>query len=57
LRSALTNYEDDSATEFLALAEIAWTENNVYMPQVGPPTLRGTTRGFGVMIPRNMIPD
>lgn len=57
LRSALTNYEDDSATEFLALGEIAWTENNVYVPRVGPLILRSTTRGFGVMIPRNMIPD
>ena len=57
LRGVLTNYEDDQATEFLALGEIEWTEHNTYAPKIGPDLLRSSTRTFGVMLPRNLIPD
>jgi hypothetical protein len=57
LRSALTNYEDDQATQFLALGEFEWTEQNVYQPKVGPDIVRTSTRTFGVMLPRDLIPN
>ena len=57
LRSALTNYEDDQATQFLALGEFEWTERNAYEPKVGPDVLRSSTRTFGVMLPRDLIPN
>ena len=57
LRSALTNYEDDQVTEFLALGEFEWTERNTYEPKVGPDILRTSTRTFGVMLPRDLIPN
>lgn len=55
LRGALTNYEDDQATQFLALGEFEWTEQNSYEPKVGPNVLRSSTRTFGVMLPRDLI--
>ena len=55
LRGALTNYEDDQATQFLALGEFEWIERNTYQPKVGPDTLRTSTRTFGVMLPRDLI--
>jgi hypothetical protein len=55
LRGALSNYEDDAATQFLALGEFEWTEQNTYEPKVGPDSLRSSTRTFGVMIPRDLI--
>ena len=57
LRAALTNYEDDQATQFLALGEFEWTERNTYEPKVGPDILRSSTRTFGVMLPRDLIPN
>ena len=57
LRSALTNYEDDQATQFLALGEFEWIERNTYEPKVGPDKLRSSTRTFGVMLPRDLIPN
>jgi hypothetical protein len=55
LRGALTNYEDDQATQFLALGEFEWIERNTYQPKVGPNLLRSSTRTFGVMLPRDLI--
>jgi hypothetical protein len=55
LRAALTNYEEDQATQFLALGEFEWIERNTYEPKVGPDTLRSSTRTFGVMLPRDLI--
>ena len=55
LRGALTNYEDDQATQFLALGEFEWIERNTYQPKVGPDILRSSTRTFGVMLPRDLI--
>ena len=55
LRGALTNYEGDQATQFLALGEFEWIERNTYQPKVGPDILRTSTRTFGVMLPRDLI--
>ena len=55
LRGALTNYENDQATQFLALGEFEWIERNSYQPKVGPNVLRSSTRTFGVMLPRDLI--
>jgi hypothetical protein len=55
LRGALTNYENDQATQFLALGEFEWIERNTYEPKVGPDVLRSSTRTFGVMLPRDLI--
>ena len=55
LRGALTNYENDQATQFLALGEFEWIERNTYQPKVGPDILRTSTRTFGVMLPRDLI--
>ena len=55
LRGALSNYEDDTATQFLALDEFEWIEQNTYEPMVGPDLLRSSTRTFGVMLPRDLI--
>ena len=55
LRGALTNYEGDQATQFLALGEFEWIERNTYEPKVGPDILRTSTRTFGVMLPRDLI--
>lgn len=57
LRSALSNYEDDLATQFLALGEFEWTENNMLEPKVGPDEFRSSSRTFGVMLPRDLIPN
>jgi len=57
LRGALSNYEDDLATQFLALGEFEWTETNALEPRVGPPELRSSSRTFGVMLPRDLIPN
>lgn len=55
LRGALTNYENDQTTQFLALGEFEWVERNTYQPKVGPDILRTSTRTFGVMLPRDLI--
>lgn len=57
LRGALANYEDDQATQFLALGEFEWTEANAFQPTLGPQELRSSSRTFGVMLPRDLIPN
>ncbi len=55
LRGALTNHEDDQTTQFLALGEFEWTQDNELDPQIGPDVIRSSTRTFGVMLPRDLI--
>lgn len=55
LRSALSNYEGDDATQFNALAEIQWKQDNSGSEIVGPAELVGTTRTFTIMIPRDIV--
>ena len=55
LDSALSDYEEDTGTQFNALAEFEWTENNPYA--VGPPLLRSSSRTFLVVMARDLIPD
>jgi hypothetical protein len=58
LRAALTNYEDDEATQFPALAEIEWVENNTLStPVIGPATIRTSSRTFLIMLSRELIPN
>lgn len=55
LVAALTNYEEDKGTRFLALGEFEWLGQNTLNPQIGPANLRGSSRTFGVMLPRDII--
>lgn len=55
LRGALTDYEKDEGTQFLALGEFEWTHENTTSPVIGTSTLRASTRTFGVLIPRDLI--
>jgi hypothetical protein len=57
LRAALSNYEGDAATRFLALCEFEWTETNETDPLIGPETLVSSTETWGIDIPRDMIPN
>ncbi len=52
LRAALSNYEDDEATMFPALAELEWTVLNT--GGFGPDTLTFTSRTFTILIPRDL---
>lgn len=52
LRAALSNYEADGGTQFLALAEFEWTQENE--TGVGPEEIRGSSRTFGVMLVRDL---
>jgi hypothetical protein len=52
LRAALSNYEDDEATMFPALAEFEWTVSNA--GGFGPDTLTFTSRTFAILIPRDL---
>lgn len=57
IRSALSNYEDDEETAFLALGEFEWTESNPTQPRIGPVVIRGSSSTFGVMLQRDLIPN
>lgn len=57
LRAALENNEDDVSTQFIALAEFQWKETNTILPQLGPPITVGSSRTFGVMVVRDLIPN
>jgi len=51
LTAALDNYASNAQTRFVALCEFEWVETNSYLPAVGPGTLRGSSRTFGLLIP------
>ncbi|MHA3773674.1 Ig domain-containing protein [Verrucomicrobiota bacterium sgz303538] len=55
LRGALSNYEDDEATTFLALGEFEWMESNPTTPRIGPATIRGSSRTYGITLTRDLI--
>lgn len=55
LRGALSGYESDEETAFIALGEFEWTETNPTNPRIGPVTIRGSSRTFGVKVVRDLI--
>ncbi len=55
IRAALGNYEEDQGTQFVALGEFEWKQENTLEPQVGPDELVGSSRTFGVMLVRDLI--
>lgn len=55
LRGALDSYEDARATQFPAVSEFEWTEENPF--DIGPDELRSSSRTFTVMLPRDVIPQ
>lgn len=57
LKSILSNYEDDTATEVVVLAELEMVETNPTVPLVGPATIRTTSLTFRIRIPRDIIPN
>lgn len=55
LSAALSDYEDDAATQFKALGEFEFIETNPF--EVGPATLRHTSATFAIGAVRDLIPD
>ncbi len=55
LDGALSDYENDTGTQFQALGEFEFIETNPF--DVGPVTLRHTTRTFPMEAVRDLIPD
>lgn len=54
LRASLSQYEGDEATEFAALTEIQWTQDNS-TGDFGPASLVASSRNFKTLIPRDII--
>lgn len=56
MAGALSNYEADTGTEFLALCELEWIEPNPTSgDRVGPATLRRTSQTFYVRVVRDLV--
>jgi hypothetical protein len=54
LRAILSDYEQDEETSFKALGEFQWLEANPTTPRIGPAQIVGSSRTFGVTLPRDL---
>jgi len=59
LQATLSNYEADSGTHFVGLAQIEWSEDNTAVspnPQIGPVALRRTSLCYNIRVDREIVP-
>jgi len=56
-KAALSDYESDTGTSFIPLAEIAWKEPNATDPKIGPDVLQRRSATFNVFASRAIVPE